>query len=376
MGTLQIRVGEHQRALWYRDGKLAAIRGPGVYWSVRQWLRPATERVVILDTLQARVPDEHVEHVSRHASSGEHVHTCVLGETQRALVWRDGKLLTALGPGRHAFWKSPATIEIETFDTAQRRLQHPKLEAIAAHADARPWIEVYNAADTDATVLYLNLVLSERLAPGKHVFWRGQGQLATRTVDLREQTTEVAGQEIMTSDKVTLRITLLLTFRVVDAIKLLTSIADFPNTLYREAQLALRAAVGTRTLDQLLADKDSVGNEVARAVVGRGEEIGVAVRAVGIRDIILPGEMKTILNQVIEAEKRAQAEGIRRREETASARSQANTAKLLAENPVMARFRELEMIQELVKGANVTFVLGNADVAEQMRSLVGSAPKN
>jgi regulator of protease activity HflC (stomatin/prohibitin superfamily) len=74
-------------------------------------------------------------------------------------------------------------------------------------------------------------------------------------------------------------------------------------------------------------------------------EFGVSVRSVGLRDIILPGEMKQILNQVIEAEKQAQANLIRRREETAAARSQANTAKLLAENPgAGSRMKELESL--------------------------------
>jgi regulator of protease activity HflC (stomatin/prohibitin superfamily) len=80
--------------------------------------------------------------------------------------------------------------------------------------------------------------------------------------------------------------------------------------------------------------------------------------------------MKTILNQVIEAEKAAQANLIKRREETAAARSQANTAKLLAENPVLARMKELELLQEILSGAKATFVLGDGDLASQFRKLI------
>ena len=90
----------------------------------------------------------------------------------------------------------------------------------------------------------------------------------------------------------------------------------------------------------------------------------------GLRDIILPGDMKTILNEVIMAQKQAEANLIRRREETAAARSQANTAKLLAENPALARMKELEALQEILKGTTATFVLGSGDLAEQVSGLI------
>ena len=88
--------------------------------------------------------------------------------------------------------------------------------------------------------------------------------------------------------------------------------------------------------------------------------------------MILPGEMKTILNQVIEARKRAEANVIRRREETAAARSQANTAKLLQDNPALARMKELEALQEILAGSKVTFLLGSGDLATQVRALANS----
>ena len=99
----------------------------------------------------------------------------------------------------------------------------------------------------------------------------------------------------------------------------------------------------------------------------------MTVRSVGLKDIILPGEMKVILNQVIEAEKQAQANLIRRREETAAARSQANTAKLLAENPTLARMKELEVLAEILRGTRSTFVFGSGDLSEQIRGLTAGA---
>ena len=180
-------------------------------------------------------------------------------------------------------------------------------------------------------------------------------------MDLREQFPDVAGQEIITADKVTLRVNLLVSWQVADPVKAVSTVGDYAQALYREAQLALRAAVGTRPLDHLLADKESVGGEVKAALSARTAEFGVSVKGVGLRDIILPGDMKTLLNGVIAAQKEAEANLIRRREETASVRSQANTAKLLAESPHLARLKELELLKDVLAGTSATFVFGEGD---------------
>ena len=179
----------------------------------------------------------------------------------------------------------------------------------------------------------------------------------------------MAGQEIITSDKVTLRVNLLVNWQVTDPVLGATVVSDVAQALYREAQLVLRAAVGTRTLDALLADKESVGAEVRAALSARAAELGVTVKSVGLRDIILPGDMKTLLNQVIAAQKEAEANLVRRREETAQVRSQANTAKLLADNPALLRLREMELLKDVLAAAEATFVFGPGDLAEQVRGL-------
>ena len=85
--------------------------------------------------------------------------------------------------------------------------------------------------------------------------------------------------------------------------------------------------------------------------------------------------MKTILNQVIEAEKKAEANLIRRREETAAARSQANTAKLLAEHPVLLRMKELESLEVILRDTRATFVFGSGDITQQVKSLIAGGDR-
>src|SRR5690606_22910250 len=122
--------------------------------------------------------------------------------------------------------------------------------------------------------------------------------------------------------------------------------------------------------------KDGVGEEVRARIAQSAAAAGVAVGSVGVRDVVLPGDMKDILNQVIQARKEAEANLIRRQEETAAARSQANTARLLRDNPVLVRMKELEALQQILAGTRATFVLGGGDLGEQVKSLLGSAARD
>lgn len=365
-----VRIRTHERGLRFKHGQIVGLVGPGTYrlWS-RLW-SDTRDRIDVISTHNHRFQVPEWESFLSVPSVRDALHLVELTETQRALIWVDGRLFGVFGPGRYAFWKSPAKVEVETFDIDAVRFEHPRLEQVIAHATASAWLEWVDPLNTHDVLLIRNGRLVEKLAPGRHAFWRGTGRQVIHPVDKRERIAEVSGQEIMTSDKLSLRVNLLITYRVADAEKMISVVTDADQAVYREAQLALRAAVGARTLDQLLTDKESIGGEVRSALAGRAAEFGVEVRSAGLRDIILPGELRTILNQVIEAQKRAEAELIKRREETASARSQANTAKLLAENPVLARVRELELLQSVLAGTKATFVFGTGDIAGQVRSLV------
>ena len=170
----------------------------------------------------------------------------------------------------------------------------------------------------------------------------------------------------MTADKVTLRMNAVVTYRIVDARQAVTVSDGFAQSLYREAQLALRAVVGTRDLDTFLTEKDAVTNAFEEAVRRRASDLGLAIISVGVRDIILPGEMKDLMNKVTEAKKAAEANLIVRREETAAMRSQANTAKILQDNPTLMRLRELEVLEKVAATAKLNVVLGDKGLTERI----------
>ncbi len=366
-----IDLGAMDRAIVWKDGRIQKLLGTGrhAYWKTAAKLE--FSRFSLADNL--RLDHKLFDVIVEHPDVREQIDLIELGTMERAIVWKNGRLLQVLGVGRHAFWKTIDKIEIERFSIAENvRLEHKQIAAILQSADATRFFDGVMVNDTAEVLLYRDGVLIDRLTQGLHVFWKGNGRITWKEIDKREQTADVAGQEIITADKVTLRVNLVVTYQVTDALRAVQTSTDFAQALYREAQLALRAAVGTRQIDALLADKASVGAEVRAALTERAIELGITVRSVGLRDIILPGDMKTLMNQVIAATKEAEANLIRRREETAAARSQANTAKLLAENPLLVRLKELEMLKDVLSNTNATFVLGSGDLADQMRTLVAT----
>jgi regulator of protease activity HflC (stomatin/prohibitin superfamily) len=363
-----VHILSFERGLLFTRGDFVRPVAPGKI-RIPFWSRLRT-RVEILDTTQTRFGHKMLDVLLQSSDLRALLTVLDLTDTHRALIWKDGRIFAIVGPGRHAFWKAPAQVTVEIYDVSEFRFTHPKLQAILAHPDAAKFLDGVQVEPNEDVLLYRDGMLIDRLGEGLHVFWKGTGKVRSKAVDRREQVADVAGQEIMTSDKVTLRVNLIVSYLVSDVIKATQSSADHAQALYREAQLMLRAAVGAKTLDALLGDKESIGAEVRQALVPRAAELGITVKSVGLRDIILPGDMKTLLNQVIAATKEAEANLIRRREETAAARSQVNTAKLLAENPQLQRLKELEMLKEVLAGTRTTFVLGQGDLTDQIRTLV------
>ena len=189
--------------------------------------------------------------------------------------------------------------------------------------------------------------LVEILGPGRYRVATIWAKERIAKVDLRVRMLVLQGQEIMTADKVTLRLTAMAKMKVIDPAAALLSVDDYAGQVYADVQLALRAAVGGLELEALLGQKGLLGETVRAAVAERARGYGVDVLDVGVRDLILPGEMKAILNQVMEARKKAEAALILRREEVAATRSLANTAEMLARNPTLLHLKELEALERI-----------------------------
>ena len=135
-------------------------------------------------------------------------------------------------------------------------------------------------------------------------------------------------------------------------------VADVQEHLYRSVQIAVRQYLGKRTLEEMLAEKTDLDAAVAETVRREMEPFGVRVGVIALKDVVLPGEVRDILNQVVTAEKQAQANLIRRREEVASTRSLLNTAKLMGENPLLVRLKEFEALERIADKVEKITVVG------------------
>ncbi len=362
-----IHIREHERGLLFHRGVFERLLMPGRHLIFDPLGRRTLEKVSV-----RQVAFEHrdLEVIVRSGALAGQALVLDLKDHERAVVWVDGRVESVRGPGLTALWTAFHEVRAEVVDSRPVRFEHPELPLILAARGAHVLIE------TAAIVAgWVGLVFRDgrhvaTLPPGVHAFWRGEAMVKVMPVDLRERAADVSGQEIMTADKVTLRLNALVTYRVVDPVKAVCEVDDFAQALYRQTQLALRAVVGTRELDALLADKDGVARELEGSLRSEAAGFGLEVKAVGIRDVILPGEMKDILNRVTAARKAAEATLVTRREETAAMRSQANTARIFESNPTLMRLRELEVLEKVAEKANLSVVLGAGGLATRVVKLL------
>lgn len=338
------------------------------------WVRAATglgllrRRELRIDTLdRAQVSLAGIENLMRsnRAALESEIVELDLGKRELGLVYERGKLSRVLAPGtRQFYWLGADPVRLERIDLATLAIEPAQLAELRSPASLELQREIQAAAlivevaSEQVGLLNVDGSLQAVLAPGVYGYWRYGRSLRVDLVDTRLAELEVAGQEILTRDKVSLRVNLVAVYRVTDVVLSKTRVADVRAYAYRELQFGLRQAIGTRPLDALLADKGSIDGSVAEYAKAKLGEVGITLTSVGVKDLILPGEMKAILNQVVEAEKQAQANLIKRREETAATRSLLNTAKILEESPVLMRLKELEALEKITDKVGQLTVIG------------------
>lgn len=348
--------------LLFRDGEFRGLMNPG-----RHRMFDPLNRIC-LQIVSQREPwlaHEQLDQIVRSGVLKDRAVVLDLQDHQRGLVWIDGRFSTVLLPGTYAYWTGQREVRTEIVDARSLRLQHEEMRTIAASPTASQALDLITVARDRSGLLYVDGQYRETLTSGMHAFWKGPAEVRVVEIDLREALVDITGQDLMTADKVTLRINATVTWRVTDARRAVTFTEDLRQTLYREAQLVLRSIISARELDVFLSEKGAVSRELGDGLKERAEQLGLAITSVGIRDVILPGEMKELMNRVTEAKKAAEANLIARREETAAMRSQANTARLLAENPTLMRLRELETLERIAAAGKLSILVGEKTAGEK-----------
>lgn len=363
----RIVIAQNERGLHFHDRRLRAILEPGIY----RWFDPQNRHEVQrydLTVAEFEHPWLDVLLKTDAALVDRHFQVVETGEQQVGLIYKNGRLDGVLPPAtRRVYWRGPVEVRIEGIDISQDYAlarAHAALLARPSATLAKNLAGTVQTAEIEANhlgLLFVDGELARTLTPGLHAFWRFNRALKVESVDLRLQALEVSGQDILTKDKVSLRVNLSAVYRVADPVQARSELGNFVEYLYRALQFGLRQTIGSRTLDVLLGDKDELDKEVWHYAAERARPHGLEVETVGLKDVILPGEMKDILNQVVQAEKVAQANVIRRREETAATRSLLNTAKLMEENPLLLRLKELEALEKVVDKVERLTVFGGLD---------------
>jgi len=344
-----IVVKDDERAFLSRNGKFERLLAPGRFSEFDPLDRLSAEvvkvvraelpadKALLMEKTQPEVADENFEIVQA-------------GPTEVAIVSFDGEPKHLVLPNKtRAFWKTLTAVELEIIDTgAELRVAKRHLDKLDATRSGNVLVVAVIEAH-EAGLLFVDGELKERLRPGRHAFWQVGRTVRIAKMDLRPQPLEVTAQEILTKDRVGIRVTLTAFTKIVDPEKAALAAGDVNATLYRLVQFAIREAVASRTLDDILAARDTIDQEVRAYVTSRAEALGVEVGEIGVKDVILPGDVRELLNKVVEAERVAKANLIRRQEETAATRSLLNTSKLMENNPLLLRLKELEALEKLVE---------------------------
>lgn len=360
----RVRVNAGKVAMVYKYGDLNRVLTEGVYWIGFNETEVLFNMDTPIDCSQA-----HLTLLIRNRQFEKLVTVVEVKDDEIVIQYNDGKFTAVLKTGKYAFWKGLINYSFTRIDLSKKEITENISKTLLARREIFEYVRVYVVESYERAVMEVDGRVERMLEAGTYFFWKTAEQIRLNKVDLRVQQMEVSGQEILTKDKAAIRVNYFSQYKVTDVLKALTNNKEFEKQLYVITQLAIRESVGTLTLDELMARKEELANEIGETVRASAEILGVEVLSGGIKDIILPGEVKEIMNQVLIAEKKAQANTIMRREETASTRSLLNTAKLMEENTMLFKLKEMEYVEKIADKINTISLSGGGQMIDQLRQI-------
>jgi regulator of protease activity HflC (stomatin/prohibitin superfamily) len=290
-------------------------------------------------------------------------------ENEIALQYEKGFLKAVLRTGIHSFWKGEVDYEFKVIDLTSTDEIIDLNKNMLHTSFLAPFVRQHVVEAFQKGLLFVDGEFVREIGPGTYIFWKNSVPITMSKVDTRQQQLEISGQEILTKDKAALRVNFYVHYQVADIKLAIMENKNFVDQLYMLMQFALREFIGTLSLDELLEKKDEIGTYILSNFKDKVKSLGVELFNAGIRDVILPGEVKEIMNQVLVAQKRAQANIITRREETASTRSLLNTAKIMEENSMLFKLKEMEYIEKIAEKIGEITVSGNGNAVEQLKEI-------
>ncbi len=359
----RIIVNAQETVLVYRRGSLERVLSKGVYWilSSRQ-----IERFTMKDRF---TPNNDINMLLQHEALSSLLDVIEVGDNEIAIRYKDGRFQSILNPGKYAYWKGHQENEFQIIDMNKIEVNPAVERKVLDRTSMSPYILKVKVESFEKAIQYVDGKFNQVLEAGTYYFWKAVRQIEIVKVEMRKQVLELTGQEILTKDKAAIRVNIYAQYQITDIMKAKVEIKDYGKQMYSILQLAFRAYIGKLTLDELLAKKAEISLTIIDEIEAQFSDLGIEILNAGIKDIILPGEIKDIMNQVLVAEKKAQANVIMRREETASTRSLLNTAKLMEDNEMLFKLKEMEYLEKIAESVNGISLSGGGQVLEQLRDL-------
>lgn len=358
-----ITVNAGQKALVKKNERLVRILNEGKHWigfGCIVELHSMNRAIQLTEEWDLLLEDEDLL---------QELNVTSINEDEIALEYKHDLFLQVILPGRVAYWKgAPYCVQVynvnEMIDTSTISVTTLNKSAVLAH------LKIYHVDYYQEGLLFEQGEYLKTLAPGQYYGWKAGKAMSMQLADLRTQTLEVNGQEILTKDKVGVRVNYSAQYKIMDVKQALIETKSYTEQMYTALQLRLRSYIGGQTLDQLLTNKSAIAEHVKQETAEVLKGMGVEYINGGIKDIILPGDIRDIMNQVLVAQKKAQANTIMRQEETASTRSLLNTAKLMENNAMLLKLKEMEYMEKIAQSIGEITVNGGSRVMDQLRDLV------
>ncbi len=271
---------------------------------------------------------------------------------------------------------------------------------------SRPGME-FIIKDTHRGLWYEDGKLTKLLEAGKYKiplrWWPMKGPTVdVELIDMRERDLTIKGQEILTADKVAIRVSILVQFCVTDPQAAIHRVANYEERLYSDVQLAARRSLASMPLDEILTNRNRLSEDILQDVKESAAGYGVAIRRADVKDLIFPGNLQEIMNRVLAAERNSEAQLVEARtraeverleaaaraegmQRTAEAEAEARrtrdraeaeaatlraeveakiyaerkpAAELLASHPALLRLEELQALRDLARNGNARIYLG------------------
>ena len=363
---MKMIIKDNERALLFKNGVYKRMLQPGKQ-TVRAFLGENAEKVKAEGKLD--FPTINLPVLRKDPEVEKSIAVIEVPDEHLAIRFEDGRIAEVLKPGAYAYWNilKKNTFQIVDITNPESAGTLPVLYMAFMPCNYSTKTDI---GEGETGLLFYNGVFQKLLPAGQYYFWNYNTKVAVQIVETRVQQLDIPGQEILTADKVSLRINFVCSFRVTDPVRVVSKLKDYKTQIHVMTQLVLREFVGKYRFDDLLRQKDNLGALILDKLKDREQDFFVAFSDAGVKDIVLPGEIRNIMNTVLVAEKSAQASVITRREETAATRSLLDTAKLMDENATLFKLKELEYLERICDKVGSISVDSGGGILKNLRDLV------